>query len=179
VGRSPVAQVSRHVSSRGVAGQRQGSMSFSRRVLHMDPCPWPAPRQARRRDGIPAVALSCPAAGRHTSRGCDSGLIFGLIRLRSSTFISIQINAAIQVMNASAIRRTIIQTSENRKDGGSRLLCPEARCHPASSEAAEPTRRSCGIQINGGIRYLLDMRRVDHVVILVRGVKLGISVGGM
>jgi hypothetical protein len=118
--------------------------------------------------------------------------------VRSSTFIGIQSDAAMQVTNVSVIRRTIIQTSENRKDVGSRLLCPEARCHPeppvgaylstrlnvvigtlTSSEAAEPTWRSCGIHINGGIRYLLDMRLVDDVVILVRGVKLGISVGGM
>jgi hypothetical protein len=38
-------------------------MSFSRRVLHMDPCPWSAPKQARRRDGIPA---STPHVLRHT-----------------------------------------------------------------------------------------------------------------
>jgi hypothetical protein len=31
-------------------------MSFSLRVLHMDPSPWPASGQARRRDGIPALA---------------------------------------------------------------------------------------------------------------------------
>jgi hypothetical protein len=37
-------------------------MSFSRRVLHMDPCPSPAPSQAHRRDGTPAFAPSCPAA---------------------------------------------------------------------------------------------------------------------
>jgi hypothetical protein len=48
-----------------------------------------------------------------------------------------------------------------------------------SSEAAEPTWQSCGIHINGGIRDFLDMRPVDDVVTLVRGVKLGISVGGM
>ena len=43
------------------------------------------------------------------------GLIFGLIHLRSSTFIDIQINTAIQVTDVSGIRRTIIQTPENRK----------------------------------------------------------------
>jgi hypothetical protein len=32
-------------------------MSFSRRVLHIDPCPRPALGQARRRDGIPAPAF--------------------------------------------------------------------------------------------------------------------------
>ena len=41
---------------------RGGSMSFSRRVFHMDPAPWPAPRQTRRRNGIPALAHSSPAA---------------------------------------------------------------------------------------------------------------------
>jgi hypothetical protein len=50
---SPAARVSRRVGAGGVAGPGHGSLSFSRRVLHMDPCPWPAPRQARRRDGIP------------------------------------------------------------------------------------------------------------------------------
>jgi hypothetical protein len=47
------------------------------------------------------------------------GLIFGLIRLRSSKFIGIRINTTVQVTNASGTRRTIIQTSENRKVGGS------------------------------------------------------------
>ncbi len=46
---------------------------------------------------------------------CGRGLIFGLIRLRSPTFISIQINAAMQVTNVDDIRRTIIPTPENRK----------------------------------------------------------------
>ena len=45
-------------------------------------------------------------------------LIFGLIRLRSPTFIGVQINAAMQVADLNGIRRTIIQTSENRKVGG-------------------------------------------------------------
>jgi hypothetical protein len=74
-GGSPAARVSRHVGSRGVADQGQGSMSFSRRVLHMDPCPWPAPRQCRRRDGIPTYAVSCPATGRHTSHVRRSCLV--------------------------------------------------------------------------------------------------------
>ena len=29
------------------------------------PCPWPAPRQGCRRDGIPTYPLPCPARGRH------------------------------------------------------------------------------------------------------------------
>jgi hypothetical protein len=49
----------------------------------------------------------------------DRGLIFGLIRSRSSTFIGIRINAAMQVTDVSVIRRTIIPTSGNRKVGGS------------------------------------------------------------
>jgi hypothetical protein len=40
------------------------------------------------------------------------GLIFGLIRLRSSTFICIQINAAMQVTDVSDIRRTITPSPE-------------------------------------------------------------------
>jgi hypothetical protein len=43
------------------------------------------------------------------------GLIFGLIRLRSPTSIGVRINAAMQVADINGIRRTIIQTSENRK----------------------------------------------------------------
>ena len=46
------------------------------------------------------------------------GLIFGLIRLRSPTFIGVRINAAMQVADVNGIRRTIIQTSENRKVDG-------------------------------------------------------------
>lgn len=47
------------------------------------------------------------------------GLIIGLIRLRSSTFIGIQINAVMQVADVNGIPRTIIPTSENRKVVGS------------------------------------------------------------
>jgi hypothetical protein len=74
-GGPPAAQVSRHVRSEGVADQGQGSMSFSRRALHMDPCPWPALRQSRRRDGIPTHAHSCPVAGRRTSHVRRSCLV--------------------------------------------------------------------------------------------------------
>jgi hypothetical protein len=50
------------------------------------------------------------------------GLIFGLIRLRSPTFIGVRINAAMQVADVNGIPRTIIQTPENRKVGGSSTL---------------------------------------------------------
>jgi hypothetical protein len=53
---------------------------------------------------------------------CDRGLIFGLIRLRSPTFIGVRINAARQVADVNDIRRTIIQTSENRKVDGTTLV---------------------------------------------------------
>ena len=45
----------------------------------------------------------------------SSGLIFGLIHLRSPTFIGIQINVATQVTNVNGTRRTVIPTPENRK----------------------------------------------------------------
>ena len=61
-----VARVSRHVGARGVADQGQASRSFSRRVLHLDACPWSATRHARRRDGIPA-SLVCRASRRRTA----------------------------------------------------------------------------------------------------------------
>jgi hypothetical protein len=63
-GGSPAARVSRHVGSEGVADQGQGSMSFSRRVLHMDPCPWPAPSKAADATGYP---LPHVLRQRHTS----------------------------------------------------------------------------------------------------------------
>jgi hypothetical protein len=66
-----------------------------------------------------AVGRGHAAAPPSTIGQAQCILIFGLLRLRSSTFIGIRINVAMQVMNASAIRRTIIQTSENRKVGGS------------------------------------------------------------
>jgi hypothetical protein len=49
----------------------------------------------------------------------DRGLIFGLIRLRSPTFIGVRINAAMQVADVNGIRRTIIPTFENAKVVGS------------------------------------------------------------
>src|SRR5947209_18483120 len=67
------------------------------------------------------------------------GLIFGLIRVRSSMFIGIQIDAAMQVTNVSVIPRTIIPTPENRKVGGStpplathRYPCPMASAGASS-----------------------------------------------
>ncbi len=54
----------------------------------------------------------------------DRGLIFGLIRLRSPTFIGVRINAAMQVADVNGIRRTIIQTSENWKVDGVMLVLP-------------------------------------------------------
>jgi hypothetical protein len=44
----------RHVGGGDVINQDRGPMSFSRWMRYMDLCPWSAPRQARRRDGIPA-----------------------------------------------------------------------------------------------------------------------------
>jgi hypothetical protein len=52
---------------------------------------------------------------------CDRGLIFGLIRLRSSPFIGIRINSAMQVTDVNGIRRTIIPSPENRKVSGPTL----------------------------------------------------------
>ncbi len=43
----------------------------------------------------------------------DRGLIFGLIRLRSSMLIGIQINAAMQVTDVNGIQRTLIPSPES------------------------------------------------------------------
>lgn len=40
--------VSRRIGAKGATDQGQVSRSFSRRVLHLDTCPWFVPRQARR-----------------------------------------------------------------------------------------------------------------------------------
>jgi hypothetical protein len=50
-------------AAKGVADQGQASMSFSRWVLHMDPCPWPALSKAADATGYPHP--SCPAAAAH------------------------------------------------------------------------------------------------------------------
>ena len=67
------------------------------------------------------VGSSCATGGRgvSASQPGPGGLIFGLIRLRSSAFSHVRFNAAMQVTDVNGIRRTIIQTSENRKVGGS------------------------------------------------------------
>jgi hypothetical protein len=54
------------------------------------------------------------------------GLIFGLIRMRSSTFVGIRINAAMQVPDVNVIRRTVIPSTENRKV---RRFDPDLGCH--------------------------------------------------
>ena len=50
------------------------------------------------------VAVPGRPGRQSASRGCDRGLIFGLIRLRSSTFIGIRINAAMQVTDLNGIQ---------------------------------------------------------------------------
>jgi hypothetical protein len=41
------------VGAVGVAGQAQGSRSFIRRVLHLDPCAWPASEEPADATGYP------------------------------------------------------------------------------------------------------------------------------
>ncbi len=48
-----VARVSRRVGAEGVAGQAQGSRSFSRRVLHLDPCAPPLQDEPADATGYP------------------------------------------------------------------------------------------------------------------------------
>jgi hypothetical protein len=63
----------------------------------------------------------CPTTTSKVSstQSSPGGLIFGLIHLRSPTFIGARSNAAMQVADVNGIRRTIILTPENRKVGGS------------------------------------------------------------
>ena len=66
--------------------------------------------------------------------GWERGLIFGLIHLRSPEFIGIQTAEESQAVNANDIRRTVIQTPENRKVGGSTALVATAsHCHSVGS----------------------------------------------
>jgi hypothetical protein len=58
------------------------------------------------------AARRSPPANGSTPRLSDRGLIFSLIRVRSSTCIDIQINAAMQVTNMCGIPRTITPTPE-------------------------------------------------------------------
>jgi hypothetical protein len=87
-----------------------------------------SPPTARCRADIPGSQLG---EKRHVRElGWDRGLTFGLIRLRSPTFIGIQINADMQVADVNSIRRTIVQTSENRKDGDpTSLLTDRSVCY--------------------------------------------------
>jgi len=126
-GESPRERVSRRVGAGGVAGlglglqlvQRVGCSSWTPNLR-------PAPRQARRRDGISAPAAhsaagqepACraiagrplklirrsPQPARLSSREHAGGLIFGLIHLRSPTFIGIQINVATQATDVNGRR---------------------------------------------------------------------------
>ena len=79
-------------------------------------------RSGTRSDRLRASA-STPTVSQQVSCGtaheCGCGLIFGLIRLRSPTFIGIRLNAAMQVADVNGIRRTVIPSPENRKVGGS------------------------------------------------------------
>jgi hypothetical protein len=84
-------------------------------------CPWAAVWSGCPRDAPPAAACKfCDLAATlrslggigdpsvmSASRKCDRGLIFVLIRLRSSMFIGIRINAVMQARDVNGIRRTI------------------------------------------------------------------------
>lgn len=61
-GGSPGDAGTHPADAEGIAGHAQGSRSYIRRVLHLDPCVWPALGRVRRRDGIPASALSVIAS---------------------------------------------------------------------------------------------------------------------
>lgn len=71
-GESPGERVSRHVDSEGIARGRCPGRS-AQAVLHLDTCPWSATRQARRRDGIPALRPSRPAVVQHPARAITTG----------------------------------------------------------------------------------------------------------
>lgn len=81
-------------------------------------------------------ADSLPRAERPYKAIEPGGLIFGLIHLRSSTFISIQINGIVQVANVDGIRPTVVPTPENRKvsDGahGTALRRTPAASYPVT-----------------------------------------------
>jgi hypothetical protein len=64
-----------------------------------------------------SVAVPCPV--RASRSRAAVGSVFGLIRLRSPTFIGVRINAAMQVADVNGIQRTIIPSPENRKVVGS------------------------------------------------------------
>lgn len=68
------------------------------------------------------------------------GLIFGLIRMRSPTFISVRINAAMQVADVNVTRRTIIPTPENRKACGSTTASRPSRERRNEPRAAQRAR---------------------------------------
>src|SRR5918912_209606 len=87
---------------------------------------------------VPLLGFTPPRAKVSVRQSGAGGLIFGLICLRSPTFIGVRIDAAMQVADVSGIRRNIIPTPENRKVGGSTP-------HPAwdCSHAAEDVSPRC------------------------------------
>ena len=104
------------------------------------------------------------------------GLIFGLIRLRSPAFISVQINVAGQVADVNGLRRTVIPTPENRKVGGStpplatrRYLCRGQRvCGDLSASVPATWPFDHARLLRGRARALApETRRTDHVQYLL------------
>jgi hypothetical protein len=92
----------------------------------------------------------------------DCGLIFGLIRLRSPTFIGVRINAAMQVADVNGIRRTIIQTSENRKVGGSgRARGPPLILHIQTSPGAAHADSDSCIERSAAYSNVATMHRLS------------------
>ncbi len=69
----------------------------------------------------------------------SSGLIFGLIRTRSSAFTNVYINVATQVADVNITRRTIIPSPENRKS--------LVRLHPLPPRCRRSTSREFAIDV--------------------------------
>jgi hypothetical protein len=70
---------------------------------------------------IPLPGISSPRAKVSARQPGPSGLIFGLIHLRSPAFIGVRIAVLAQIADVNGIWRTIILTPENRKVGGSTM----------------------------------------------------------
>jgi hypothetical protein len=118
-----------------------------------------------------SVAVPCPV--RASRSRAAVGSVFGLIRLRSPTFIGVRINAAMQVADVNGIQRTIIPSPENRKVVGSpaaafpslsALRCGlDARAAQETYRSRKPQRSDQRVGKSGGHgnRFYPDPRRRD------------------
>jgi hypothetical protein len=125
-------------------------MSFSRRVLHMDPCPWPTPRQGRRRDGIPTYTpsflrqdatprtsgdlVSCPSRARSLGEPRTLAVTISLTVRQNTALLTDRYRPHLCKAGVGALRRVTSVPRESQSQSDTGPSSPRMNFSNSSSE---------------------------------------------